>query len=208
MLLWTGAVFFRKLPCSTADVLWYRTRSITPLCLRNNWGLDQFFFWVGRLIAWTDVCMCLAKMSVSETNIVQVQVYKGKLQFFQTTHPTQDSSGITVIYDHSSHQESIFKKKKNWGWGLTMKALWWLFKTIFVQRNTPFLWETENSFCIQKQQKYLRASCSGKAFLLSSAVISSVDAARQVWVAKREILLHYFSPFPFLFVLPSCVPHK
>lgn len=44
MVPWTGAVFFRKLLCSSADVLWYRTRSIAPPCLRNNWVWDNFFF--------------------------------------------------------------------------------------------------------------------------------------------------------------------
>lgn len=65
----------------------------------------------------------------------------------------------------------------------------------------PFFVRTENFLCIQKQQKYLRASCSGKGFLLSSAGMRSVDAARQVQVAKPEILLHFFF-FPFS--LPLC----
>lgn len=47
VLLWSpglGLYFFRKLLCSSADVLWYRTRRIAPLCLRNNWVWDLFFF--------------------------------------------------------------------------------------------------------------------------------------------------------------------
>lgn len=47
MLPWTGAVFFTKLSCTAADVLWFRSRSIAPLCLRKNLVLGSIFWLVG-----------------------------------------------------------------------------------------------------------------------------------------------------------------
>lgn len=130
MLPWTGAAFFRMLSCTTADVLWFRARSITPLCLRKSlvygsifclvgflWGLCLFIYLFGGLfwffsgkVNFLNICKYLfsKKNSVSQSSIVQIQAYKGKLQFFKTTHPIQDPAGITFF---SSLEHGFFNKR-------------------------------------------------------------------------------------------------
>lgn len=68
------------------------------------------------------------KMSVSQSSIAQVQVCKGKLQIFKTTHPIQDPAGITFF---SSIKYGVFIKE---GLVFNYKGTT-VFKCIFVQIN-------------------------------------------------------------------------
>lgn len=172
----------------------HRARSKAPLCFRNSWGLDQCRlgdFGVVKLIVWTDVCIWLAKyLFVRASN--KLHVCKREAAVIPNHSPSRGpfsrNSNLTAISLPTPFIPSIKLVSVKQGVRFNYRGTSGSSKTLFYVKKYTCICENWQ-ICIAKQPQYLRAGRSAKVFLLSPAVMSSVDAASG-W--KRN-LLHFLS---------------